>query len=78
MQEPNGDVSGDTGKHFEGFNSLLNMTSSECALKAGVTFDIALVVMLFQEAAVVSQFLVFMWLSHRIGPGRRTAAVLRK
>lgn len=43
-----------------------------------VTFDIALVVMLLQQAAVVSQILVFVRLSQQVGPRGGTAALLRK
>lgn len=46
--------------------------------KTEVTFNVALVVVLLQQAAVVSQLLVFMRLSQEVCPGGRTAAVLRQ
>lgn len=42
-----------------------------------ITFDVALVVMLLQHAAVVGQLLVFVRLRQEVGPRRRTAAILR-
>lgn len=63
------------------FNGLMNCTGAKLAvtlLGAGATFDVALVVMLLQQAAVVSQLLVFVRVSQQVGPRRRTAAVLRQ
>lgn len=42
------------------------------------TSDVALVVMLLQQAAVVGELLVFVRLTQQVGPGGRTAAVLRQ
>lgn len=47
-------------------------------MRREVTFDVALVVMLLQQAAVVGQLLVFVRLSQKVGPRGRTAAVLRQ
>lgn len=43
-----------------------------------VTFDVALMVMLLQQTAVVGQLLVFVRLSQEIGPRGQAAAVLRQ
>ncbi len=44
---------------------------------ACVTFDIALVVVFLQQAAVVGQFFVFVRVWHELCPGRGAAALLR-
>ncbi len=44
---------------------------------ARVTFDIALVVVFLQQAAVVGQFFVFVRVWHELRPGRGAAAFLR-
>lgn len=44
----------------------------------GATFDVALVVMLLQQAAVAGQLLVFVRVSQEVCPRGRTAAVLRQ
>lgn len=46
--------------------------------ETGVTFDVALMVMLLQQAAVVGQLLVFVRLREEVGPWRWTAAILRQ
>lgn len=43
-----------------------------------VTSDVALVVMLLKQAAVVGQLLVFVMLTQEVNPRGRTAAVLRQ
>jgi len=43
-----------------------------------LTSDVALVVMLLQQSAVVGELLVFVWLSQEVGPRGRAAAILRQ
>lgn len=46
--------------------------------EGAVTSDVALVVMLLKQAAVVGQLLVFVMLTQEVNPRGRTAAVLRQ
>lgn len=55
------------------------LVSIEISLPGGgATFDVALVVMLLQQAAVASQFLVFVRMRQEVCPRGGTAAVLRQ
>lgn len=61
----------------KGFFFLTQLSLKHSCWWTQITFDVALVVMLLQHAAVVGQLLVFVRLRQEVGPRRRTAAILR-